>query len=50
MNAPFTFHRMMDKLLGLVSFVHVYLGNVMILSPDLSVQVRHIKEVINLVS
>lgn len=50
MNAPSTFPRMMDELLGRLLFVRVYLDEAVFFSEPLLVHVAHIRHVVLLVS
>lgn len=50
MNAPSTFQRMMDELLGHLAFVRVYLDGVLIFSRTLEEHIDHLRIVVNTVS
>lgn len=50
MNAPSSFHRMMNELVRHLDFIKVYLNDVVIFSRNLPDHLRHLQAVVNLIS
>lgn len=50
MNAPSTFQRMMNKVVGHLHFVRVYLNDVIIFSRSLTDHLGHIQQVLHLIA